>query len=137
MIDQEIYDLMQRFDRSGLTRLKLSTERFTLELERQGQIACTVADAPVPAPVPDTETVQDPAISAPLVGTFYAAPTPDQPPFVLVGDRVKQGQTVCLLEAMKMMSEVTAPCDCIIETVLKENGELAAYGEPLFRYRPC
>ena len=71
------------------------------------------------------------------MGTFYAAPAPDQPPFVKVGDRVKKGQTVCLIEAMKMMSEVPAPCDCIIEAVLKDNGELAAFGEPLLRYKPC
>ena len=76
-------------------------------------------------------------ISAPLVGTFYASSAPDHPPFVAVGDRVAKGQTVCLIEAMKMMSEVSAPCDCVIEEVVKANGELAAFGEPLFRYRPC
>ena len=63
--------------------------------------------------------------------------TPDQAPFVLPGDRVSKGQTVCLIEAMKMMSEVPAPCDCVIESVCKSNGELVAFGEPLFRYRPC
>lgn len=135
MIDREIYDLMQRFDRSTLTRLTLKTESFTLELERQGQPvpAATGAALPPSAAEADKEFV----IAAPLVGTFYAAPAPDQAAFVSAGDHVKQGQTVCLLEAMKMMSEVTAPCDCVIETVLKENGELTAYGEPLFRYRPC
>ena len=54
-----------------------------------------------------------------------------------VGDHVKQGQTVCLIEAMKMMSEVPAPCDCVIEAILKNNGELTACGEPLLRYKPC
>ena len=76
-------------------------------------------------------------INAPLVGTFYAASSPDSPPFAAVGDRVKKGQTVCLIEAMKMMSEVSAPCDCVIEEVVKANGELAAFGEALMRYRPC
>ena len=78
-----------------------------------------------------------PSIDAPLVGTFYTSPAPDQAPFVLPGDRVSKGQTVCLIEAMKMMSEVPAPCDCVIESVCKSNGELVAFGEPLFRYRPC
>ncbi len=78
-----------------------------------------------------------PVISAPLVGTFYAAPAPEQPPFVSVGDRVKKGQTVCLLEAMKTMVEVPAPCDGEIRDVLKKNGELAAFGEALMRYEPC
>ena len=81
-------------------------------------------------PLPD-----GPVIAAPLVGTYYATPAPDQPPFVAVGDTVKKGQTVCLIEAMKMMSEVPAPCDCVIEEVLKASGELVAFEEPLFRYR--
>ena len=72
-----------------------------------------------------------------MVGTFYTAPAPDQPPFVQVGDRVKKGQPLCLLEAMKMMSEVTAPCDCEITAVLKENGALVSFGDGLFGYKPC
>ena len=77
------------------------------------------------------------ARDAPMVGTFYAASAPEQPPFVKVGDRVRKGQPVCLLEAMKMMSEIPAPCDCEITAVLKENGALVSFGEPLFRYQPC
>jgi biotin carboxyl carrier protein len=76
-------------------------------------------------------------VKAPLVGTFYAAPAPGQPPFVAVGDRVAKGQTLCLIEAMKMMSEVTAPCDCVIQEVLKADGELAAFGDALMRYQVC
>ena len=53
------------------------------------------------------------------------------------GDRVKKGQPLCLIEAMKMMSEIPAPCDCVIEEVLKADGQLAAFDEPLFRYQPC
>ena len=92
---------------------------------------------PAPAAAPAPREADGEAITAPLVGTFYAAPAPDQPPFVKVGDRVKKGQTVCLIEAMKMMSEVPAPCDCVIESVCKTNGELVAFGEPLLRYKPC
>ena len=69
------------------------------------------------------------------MGTFYAAPAPDKAPYVAVGDRVVAGQTVCLLEAMKMMSEVTAPCDCVIEEILVADGELVSYEAPLIRYR--
>ena len=92
--------------------------------------------APAPAPAaPAARPADGPVIAAPLVGTYYATPAPDQPPFVAVGDTVKKGQTVCLIEAMKMMSEVPAPCDCVIEEVLKASGELVAFEEPLFRYR--
>ena len=129
MTNQEIFDLMDRFQRSSLRSMKLSCQDFSIELE-QGAAAAPAAAAPAPQ-------AEGPVISAPLVGTYYAAPAPEQPPFVAAGDRVKKGQTVCLIEAMKMMSEVPAPCDCVIEEVLKANGELAAFGEPLFRYRPC
>ena len=72
-----------------------------------------------------------------MVGMFYISPSPDEDPFVKVGQEVLSGQTLAIVEAMKMMSEVPAPCDCIIEAVLKDNGELAAFGEPLLRYKPC
>lgn len=140
MTNQEIFDLMDRFQRSSLRSMKLSCQEFSIELEQGASAAADAAPAaaPVPAaaaaPAPQPES---PVISAPLVGTYYAASAPDQPPFVNTGDRVKKGQTVCLIEAMKMMSEVPAPCDCVIEEVLKANGELAAFGDPLFRYRPC
>lgn len=140
MTNQEIYDLMTRFDGSGLQRLKLSQGDFKIELEKAVPIAPTAPAAPVmaqaaPAAAPKAE--EAPVVSAPLVGTFYAAPAPEQPPFVQAGDRVKKGQTVCLIEAMKTMIEVPAPCDCVIEEVLKANGELAAFGEALMRYKPC
>ena len=142
MTNQEIYDLIACFERSSLQSMKLSQQDFSIELSRAVaapvaaaapvMAAAPAAPAAAPAPADDGNT-----ITAPLVGTFYAAPAPDQPPFVSVGDRVKKGQTVCLIEAMKMMSEVPAPCDCVIEAVLKADGELAAFGEALLRIKPC
>ena len=140
MTNQEIFDLMDRFQRSSLRSMKLSCQEFSIELEQGAPAAAAAASAAVPAPTVSAAPApqpESPVISAPLVGTYYAASAPDQPPFVNTGDRVKKGQTVCLIEAMKMMSEVPAPCDCVIEEVLKANGELAAFGEALFRYRPC
>ena len=140
MTNQEIFDLMDRFQRSSLRSMKLSCQDFSIELEQGASAAAAAAPAAVPAPTAAAAPApqpESPVISAPLVGTYYAASAPDQPPFVNTGDRVKKGQTVCLIEAMKMMSEVPAPCDCVIEEVLKANGELAAFGEPLFRYRSC
>ena len=138
MTNQEIFDLMDRFQRSSIQTMKLSTQEFTIELSRGGVpafAAPVAAAAPaVPAPAPEADGK---VVTAPLVGTFYAAPAPDQPPFVSVGQRVKKGETVCLIEAMKMMSEIPAPCDCVIEAVLKESGELVSFGEPLLRYKPC
>ena len=141
MTNQEIFELMARFDASTATTLKLSTKDFSLELGKGGGAAAPVYAAPAaqaaapaaaPAPVSEPEGL---FITAPLVGTFYAASAPDAAPFVQVGDHVKKGQTVCLMEAMKMMNEVQAPCDCVIEAVLQQDGALVSFGEPLIRYR--
>ena len=139
MTNQEIFDLIDRFERSSISAMKLAIQDFSLELSRESAAPAAAAAVPLqtgqaPAASP-AQTL--PEINAPLVGTFYAAPAPDQAPFVQAGDRVKKGETVCLIEAMKMMSEIPAPCDCVIEEVLKADGDLAAFGEPLFRYRPC
>ena len=137
MTNQELKDFLACFVGSSLTKLKLSTQEFTIELERSLTAAPAVpASAPAPA-VPAPKAPEGETVTAPMVGTFYAASAPEQPPFVKVGDRVRKGQPVCLLEAMKMMSEIPAPCDCEITAVLKENGALVSFGEPLFRYQPC
>ena len=152
MNNQEVYDLIARFDASGLQTLKLTRGDFCIEMEKPAPTAPAAVPVYAPAAVPAMAPAQAPApghaaegpaeetgmtIDAPLVGTFYAAPAPDQPPFVSEGAQVKKGQTVCLLEAMKTMIEVPAPQDCVIETVLKANGELASFGEALMRCKPC
>ena len=141
MTNQEIYDLIARFDHSSLQTLRLSKQDFSIELSRSSAqspapSAPAAAQSPVPAPAAPVQEEYD-TVTSPLVGAFYLAPAPDQPPYVQVGDRVKKGQTLCLIEAMKMMSEIPAPCDCIIQAVLKEDGELVAFGDALVRYLPC
>ncbi len=118
MTNSEIFELMDRFEKSGILTMRVCVGGDELELSRAGS-------APAMAAV----------IRAPLVGTFYAASAPDHPPLVKQGDRVSKGQTVCLIEAMKMMSEVTAPCDFVIEEVLVQNGDLLGFDAPIFRYR--
>ena len=137
MTNQELNDLLARFEGSSLSKLKLSTQEFTIEMERAiSAPAAPVIPAAAAAPaVPAAAEPEGDAITAPMVGTFYAASAPDAAPFVQVGDHVKKGQTVCLMEAMKMMNEVQAPCDCVIEEILQEDGALVSFGEPLLRYR--
>lgn len=74
-------------------------------------------------------------ITSPIVGTFYSAAAPDVPAFVRVGDQVKSGQTVCILEAMKLMNEIQCEFDCEIETILVSNEQKVEYGQPLFRVK--
>lgn len=72
-------------------------------------------------------------IKSPLVGTFYAAPAQDSDPFVKIGDRVKKGQTLAIVEAMKMMNEIESDCDGVISDILVSNGEAVEFGQPLFK----
>ena len=133
MTNQELNDLLARFEGSSLSKLKLSTQEFTIEMER----AVSAPAAPVIPAAAAAPAAPAPAAPAPAATPAAATPAPEQPPFVKVGDRVRKGQPVCLLEAMKMMSEIPAPCDCEITAVMKENGALVSFGEPLFRYQPC
>jgi biotin carboxyl carrier protein len=75
-------------------------------------------------------------VKSPIVGTFFAAPGPDAAPFVKLGDRVKAGQTVCIIEAMKLMNEIEADASGEVAQVLVENGQPVEYGQPLFALRP-
>ena len=136
MTNQEIFELMDRFERSAIRTLRLSRDGTTLEMSKDAPAAQALASPAAPAPAA-AQSAQPAAaasapcestIDAPLAGVFYAASAPGEAPFVREGDRVKQGDTVCLMEAMKMISEIPAPCDCIITRVLKENGALAGYG---------
>lgn len=94
----------------------------------------TAAAAPVQVTAEEGEE-ESLFITSPIVGTFYSAAAPDVPAFVRVGDRVKEGQTVCILEAMKLMNEIQCEYDCEIEAVLVSNEQKVEYGQPLFRVK--
>lgn len=142
---ESIYALMERFERSSISGLELEQNGTRLKLEKAVAVAAAPAAvaasvaAPAPAAAPaagqPAQAEEGEYIKAPLVGTFYTAAGPDAAPFVQVGDKVQKGQTVCILEAMKAMSEIPAPMDCVIEEVLLDNGSLAAFDAPLFRVR--
>ena len=149
MTRDELLALMDHFSASVLHRMEYEEgdTRIVLEKAPPAPVAPLTAVAPAavpamaaPAPTAPAATTEAPqaegsVIKAPLVGTFYAAPSPEAAPFVKAGDPVKKNDTVCILEAMKMMSEVPAPCDCVIEEVLSASGELVGFGQPLFRIR--
>lgn len=111
-------------------------------------VAAAVHSTPAPASASPSAApaVSEPApvaaadehiIKSPIVGTFYAGPSPDAGPFVKVGDRVEAGQTVCIIEAMKLMNEIEADVAGEILRVLVENAQPVEYGEPLFAMRPA
>jgi acetyl-CoA carboxylase biotin carboxyl carrier protein len=142
---KQIKTLVQEFDSSTLSKLKITMDAFSIELEKNvgvvaapAMVAAPVAvSAPVVASAPAvTAPVATPlsgdAILSPMVGTFYSAPSPDSAPFVKVGDRVKKGQVVAILEAMKIMNELEAEFDCEILEVLKTDGQAVEYDMPLY-----
>jgi acetyl-CoA carboxylase biotin carboxyl carrier protein len=91
--------------------------------------AALVAPAPV-APAPPE--IAGHTVKAPMVGTFYRAASPEAKPFVEIGDSVKAGQTICIIEAMKLMNEIEADIEGVVKAILAENGQPVEYGEPLF-----
>ena len=90
---------------------------------------------PAAAPAAAAEAPQLPAghvVTSPMVGTFYRAPSPGAAPFVNVGDTVKEGQTICIIEAMKLLNEIECDKAGVIKEILVENGQAVEYGQPLF-----
>ena len=90
------------------------------------------AAAPVPAAAEPPAGQEGHVVKAPMVGTFYRSPSPDSKAFVEVGQAVKEGQTVCIIEAMKLMNEIESDASGTIKAILVENGQPVEYGQPLF-----
>ena len=145
---KELEGLVKIIENSSLTEFtyKEGDIKITMsKLDHPPVVAPGMAAAPVMPAIPAVsvsaeETAkpeEDEAlfITSPIVGTFYSAAAPDVPAYVRVGDHVKNGQTVCILEAMKLMNEIQAEFDCEIEAVLVSNEQKVEYGQPLFRVK--
>ena len=152
MKTKEIRDLIDFIAGTGLSEVKIETEELRLTVRREGKVTRVVeAAAPAPAPAapapasqpaaPASESSSDDesryvAIKSPMIGTFYRAPNPESDPFVNVGDKVKAGQTVCIIEAMKLFNEIEAEVSGTIVKVLVENASPVEYDQPLFLVDP-
>ena len=145
---EEIKELIRVFGRSKLGKLKVKDGEFEVAMQKEGSevvvntapatqsVAAPVAEVPAqpaPAAISVTEELSGEFITSPMVGTFYASPSPDSPPFVKAGDSVRKGQTLCILEAMKIMNELEAEYDCKILEVLVQDGQPIEYDTPLFK----
>jgi acetyl-CoA carboxylase biotin carboxyl carrier protein len=143
---KKLIDLVQE---SGIAELEVTEGEERVRIVRTGRgapetvatvpahAAPAAAAAPPPAPPTAAEAAaaaaaEGHAVKSPMVGTFYRASAPDAKPFVEVGDTVKAGQTVCIIEAMKLMNEIESDKDGAIKAILAENGQPVEYGEPLF-----
>ena len=148
---RQIRDLVQLLESSGLSVLEIEENDLRVRLEK-GQTAGLAQPVPaalpqaVPAALP-VETAPDPApvadgtvdfnrlkeVKSPLVGIFYAAPSPGAEPFAGVGSKVKKGDVLCVVEAMKLMNEITADADGEVIDVCVQNGQVVEFGQILFK----
>lgn len=142
---EQITSLLKAFDESSASRLKYTCGEEQITLEKavaQSAVVCapvveaaSVAAAQPAAAPAAAAPAAGATIDAPLVGTFYVASAPGEAPFVKPGDTVHKGQTIGLIEAMKMINEIPAPCDCVIESLVAQDGALVGFGDPLFQIR--
>ncbi len=140
---EEIIRLIEAIKNSDFTEFTLESEGFRVSLLRKkGEEQITSSPPPqaeggknvVPGPsVPVEDNLVE--VNAPMVGTFYRAPSPAEEPFVKVGDTVKKEDTLCILEAMKLMNEIKADQGGEIVSILAENGEMVEYGQALFQIK--
>lgn len=149
--------LIAAVDESGIDSLEISRAGTKIRVSKTPPPAQVTTSVPVSVPSPPTvatgsveekpagPAVEEPAtpepsnlveIESPMVGTFYRGPAPDAPPYVDVGSTVTAGQTLCILEAMKLMNELESEVDGVIREVLVENAEPVEYGQVLFRVEP-
>ncbi len=121
----------------GLTGLEITQQDQKVRLERTGSapaVASPIPAAQIPAAAPEHDAALV-TITSPVVGLFYAAPAENAPAYVSLGDSVKKGQVLCIVEAMKLMNEISAEEDGIIAEICVSNGQMVEYGTELFRIR--
>lgn len=158
----ELRELVTTLSQTDISELTLKGTDFELTLRKQGAIATVGPSAavtgspeqpiavsvlggppatstaptvsvPTPPPSADSNLVE---ITSPMVGTFYRSPAPEEPSFVEIGDRIQTGQTVCIIEAMKLMNELEAEVSGEIVEILVGNAQPVEFGQPLMRVRP-
>ena len=146
---RKLKKLIDLVEESGIAELEITEGEEKVKIVKGGMAtmvaaAPVVASAPAPAAQPAAPSVgaapaAEPAaaqeghvVKAPMVGTFYRSPSPDAKPFVEVGQAVKEGDTICIIEAMKLMNEIEADASGSVKAILVENGQPVEYGQPLF-----
>jgi acetyl-CoA carboxylase biotin carboxyl carrier protein len=145
---KKLIDLVQE---SGIAELEITEGEEKVKIVKGGAVVVTgasqaaavvsppVAAAAPPAAAPAAAAPGEPepgqeghVVKAPMVGTFYRSPSPDAKPFIEAGQAVKEGDTICIIEAMKLMNEIEADASGVVKAILVENGQPVEYGQPLF-----
>ena len=144
---EKMIELIKTVSDSNLTQFQIEEDGFKLSMKTDKQskvvvqkqesipkeIQSVAMDEIKPAEQKEIKKAEGNVVKSPLVGTFYSASSPDSAPFVKVGDTVKKGQVLGIVEAMKLMNEIESECAGTVAEVLVENGEPVEYGQPIFR----
>ena len=153
---KELKELIEMLKDTDISELEIERSGVKVRLRKGGDVtfhptmprmeyppAAIVAPALPRAPAPAAEKPAEPVktnqikVTSPIVGTFYRSSSPDKPPYVEVGDTVKKGQVLCIIEAMKLMNEIESETAGKIVQILVENGQPVEYGQPLFVIEPA
>ena len=116
-----IKQIMSEFDQSNVTKMKVEIDDLKIELEKENKMVAEV----------NTKEPTGTPVKSPIVGVFYGASSPESDPYVTVGKTVKKGDIICIIEAMKVMNEIKAPCDGTVTSILVENEALVEYDQAL------
>ncbi len=149
---RKVKKLIELLDESGIAEIEITEGEESVRISRYSQGAPVAAApapaAPAPAPAPAAALAEPAAqadaapapavadedgyeVAAPMVGTYYSAPSPGASPYIQVGDRVNQGDTLCIIEAMKMMNQIEADVSGVVKSIRVQNGEPVEYGQTL------
>lgn len=151
MENKRIIQYIERFENSSLTSIEIEDGEFKLKMTKESENIATACKTKnenaninkekngfADLKMEQRETdIRYTAVKAPIVGIFYSAPLPDAEDYAEVGKKVKAGDVLCLIEAMKMMNELKAPVDGIIREIHSENGQLVEFNQILFEVEPC
>lgn len=130
---KDIQDIIKIFETANVSKLSLEIDNMKLELEKPTTGVVTTSTPLIINNQNDTleKVDNNKYITAPVVGTFYASRSPEKPPFVVVGQKVKKGDVLCIIEAMKVMNEVTSPYDGVVKEILVANEGIVEFGQKL------
>lgn len=131
-----IKQIMSEFDQSNVTKMKVEIDDLKIELEKESEKVEYVKPVEKEKEVIEDKQIKQEqatgtAVKSPIVGIFYSASSPESEPYVTVGKNVKKGDIVCIIEAMKVMNEIKAPCDGTVTSILVENEALVEYDQAL------
>ena len=129
-----IKQIMSEFDQSNVTTMKVEIDDLKIELEKESEKVEYVKPLEKENKMVEEVKTKEPTgtpVKSPIVGVFYIASSPESDPYVKIGKTVKKGETVCIIEAMKVMNEIKAPCDGTVTSILVENEALVEYDQAL------